>query len=124
MSSIKFSMILMGCVETCSCNGNHGIDIGKWRTVSVDSQRVCYSFDKSDVLSDYHIGLNESGKDTVLTDSGYYHVHLSYPHTCININLKPGNQYYTVYKLNGVKYRYEFIIDNTWNVLSLKQGLK
>lgn len=124
MCVIKFSMILMCCVAACSCNGNHGIDIGKWRTVSVDSQRVCYSFDKSDLLNDYHIGLNESGKDTVLIDSGYYPVHLSYPDTCININLKPGNQYYTVYKLNGVKYRYEFIIDNTWNVLSLKQGLK
>ena len=117
---MKRILVLPLCLVLSGCPSGDHFNIGQWRVVSVDHRRICFTVDKSDVLTRYHLGLNESGKETTILDSGYDPVSLAYPATCMNTELKTGSEYYVVYELNGIKYRYEFIIDNTWKVFGLK----
>lgn len=94
----------------------------QWRPLSVDNQRICYSLNKDDVLNYYDLTSSEGGAIHSLLNSGYEPLSLSYPHSCIDIKLKTGFVYVTLYILNGVKYRYDFFIDNSWNVVGLERG--
>jgi hypothetical protein len=105
---------LTGCPSGNQALYNH------WGWVAVDDERVCYSIDRNKRLSSYYLESNEGNKPNIILSSGYPPVALSYPDTCFNIKLKSGYQYEALYILDGIRYRYDFFIDNNWNVIQTK----
>lgn len=98
----------------CPGKGN----IVEKRGISVDHAHVCYSIDMNDVLTTYYLSSNEGGEKEIMASDSRKPVSLSYPDTCFNIALKKGYQYGAYYTLNNKPYRYDFFIDNNWNVVS------
>lgn len=90
-----------------------------WRPVFIYQNSVCFSINKNNILSSYSLEYIKDRKSILLLNSRE-DVHISYPETCFNINLKPGYRYGTLYILDKIKYRYEFIIDNNGNIINLK----
>ncbi|MRS88626.1 hypothetical protein GJV04_01040 [Enterobacteriaceae bacterium RIT714] len=111
--AVSLCLFLTGCPS-----GNRAIyDHQGW--ISVNSERICYSINKSEVLSSYYLESNEGNKQNIILSSGYQSVALSYPNSCFNITLKSGYQYEALYILDGVNYHYYFFIDNNWNIKNL-----
>ena len=96
---------------------------GMWRDITVLKETVCFSINKKDKLEYYYLSSNKDNKVTDILTNSDEHLTLSYPKTCLKANLEKGLQYYSKYTLNGVNYRYNFYIDNNWNVISLKGEL-
>lgn len=117
MLAIPLALLLTGCPG----EGDR-LAYGNWKWIMVDSRRVCFSIDKKEVVSSYYIESNEGNKNMIVLGSDRRGVKLSYPDTCFNIKLKPGYIYEALYILNGVKYRYEFFIDNNGNVTGLDRA--
>ena len=116
MLVIPLALMLTGCPGE-----GDPLVYGNWKWIYVDRGRVCFSIDKKEVVSSYYIESNEGNKNMIILGSDRRDVvSLSYPDTCFNIKLKTGYQYGALYVLDGIKYRYEFFIDNNWNVVSLK----
>jgi hypothetical protein len=110
----RFPILLPLLVALAGCGA--GDRAAPWRLILVNKDRVCFSVDKSDVLSRYHISSVQDGAyKTFATNE---HVILSYPNSCLNLSLTPGYTYGVSYTLNNKNYRYVFFIDNDWNVQS------
>lgn len=115
---LPFIFTISGCP-----GGADRLAFGEWRWVSVDSERVCFSVDKKDVLNYYSISSNKDNKINFTSDSGYKKIYVSYPDTCINVKLEKGYQYYSNFTLNDKNFRYNFFIDNNWNIVSLQGSM-
>lgn len=87
-----------------------------WRSIQVGKDHVCFSVNKSDVLSRYSISSVQDGAYKELATNEY--VALSYPDSCLYLSLTPGYLYGVSYTLNHKNYRYVFFIDNDWNIQS------
>jgi len=112
----RLLLIVPVVVMLSGCPGRGNMVEIRW--VSVDSERVCFSVDKNDVLTTYYLSSNEDGEKEIMASDSREPVSLSYPNTCFNIALKKGYQYGVYYTLNNKPYRYDFFIDNNWNVVS------
>ncbi|WMY72636.1 hypothetical protein RHD99_14235 [Buttiauxella selenatireducens] len=116
-------LLLPVCIFLMGCqSGADKLVYREWKWISVDLERVCFSVNKNDILDYYYLSSNKNNQVNELLVTGSKSLHLSYPDTCINIKLEKGYQYYSKYTLNGINYRYNFFIDNNWNVISLEGG--
>jgi hypothetical protein len=115
----KFVALLALIFLLTACPGEN-LGIGSWRNISVDHRRICFSVDKADVLSRYVLSSTQGGDYKELATAEF--AHLSYPDTCINVQLKPGYTYQASYTMNNSNYRYSFFIDNDWNIIRLAKG--
>ncbi|EHS7647100.1 hypothetical protein KWH26_003710 [Salmonella enterica] len=109
-------LIIPAVVMLSGCPGKG--NIVEKRGISVDSERVCFSVDKHDVLTTYYLSSNEGGEKEIMASDTRKPISLSYPATCFNIALKKGFQYGAYYTLNNKPFRYDFFIDNNGNVVS------
>ena len=97
-----------------------GDRVPPWRSFPIIDDLLCFSVNKSDVLSRYGI-YSEQGRDyKILAERS--RVTLSYPESCLKVPLTPGYIYATSYTLNGENYRYNFFIDKNGKILSTKAG--
>ncbi|EPB1919766.1 hypothetical protein HV284_24795 (plasmid) [Escherichia marmotae] len=107
--SLLLPLFLMGCGAG---DRLQFYDIG---SAFIENGKLCIGTkERTDVLSYYMIerfgeGLG-SKHDGVLVSSGYESVSITYPDTCVNVNLISGDNihYHIAYILNGRKYRYDF----------------
>ncbi|MCF6687283.1 putative T6SS immunity periplasmic lipoprotein [Raoultella terrigena] len=117
LRAVVICFFLTGCLSGNRTAYDH------WRWLNVDRERICYSINKKELLTSYYLESNERNKPNIILSSGRSSVNLSYPDTCINIKLKSGYQYEALFVLDDIHYRYDFFIDNNWNVVDLKGGL-
>lgn len=103
-------MLLTGCPNS----KYEGAQIGESKWIYIDDGVVCFSIDKEDILTRYDLWSNENKEKRLVVDDG---VNLSYPDTCIKVELKEGYQYSASYALNGKPYHYSFFIDNNHNIV-------
>lgn len=110
---ISLCPLLSGCV-------GESVGVGEWRSLYIHGNRVCFTVDKSDVLTRYALTSTQGGeyKELAVTD----HTALSYPDTCINIELTPGYIYQASYTMNGSNFQYSFFIDNDGKLTELGSG--
>ena len=110
MTLIPIIVLLSGCP------GKDGLKMGEIRSIYVDGDRVCFTVNKQDVVTRYLLATN--GQDyKVLTSADA--VRLSYPDSCVTVNLEQGVMYGASYALNGKNYTYTFIIDKENTVIDL-----
>ncbi len=109
---VPVSLILAGC--------GAGDRAAPWRSFPIVNDSLCFSVNKSEVLSRYGV-YSQQGED-YKTLAETTRVALSYPETCIKASLTPGYIYATSYTLNGKNYRYNFFIDNNGKILSTQTG--
>nr|WP_159465855.1 putative T6SS immunity periplasmic lipoprotein [Scandinavium goeteborgense] len=114
----RFMLIPLIAILT-GCPGEN-VGVGSWRSYNIFDNTICFTVDKSDVLSRYNVSSMQG--DTYKTLAVAERVALSYPDTCIKVSLSPGYVYASSYSLNGEKYRYNFFIDNNGQVLSTRAG--
>lgn len=114
---VAFALVLTTLV---GCGA--GDRVPDWRSYSIINNTLCFSVDKSDVLSRYVISSTQeiNGKALASEDR----VSLSWPDTCVKVPLTNGYIYQTAYTLNGVPYRYNFFIDNNGRIVSTRAGEK
>lgn len=118
MNKLLLVISLCSLLTGCPGGGREGKEIGEFKPFYVDKGRICFSLDKSDVLSRYSLYSNYDGEKRLAVYEG---LKFSYPDTCINVILDTGYRYSSSYKLNGVNYHYEFFIDNNWNIKGLRR---
>lgn len=111
----RLMLVILTVVILSGCPGRG--NIVEKRGISVDTERVCFSLDKNDVLTTYYLSSNEDGEKEIIASDSRKPISLSYPNTCFNITLKKGYQYGAYYTLNNKPYRYDFFIDNNWNIV-------
>jgi hypothetical protein len=117
-------ILLPLCILLTGCpSGADRLAYGRWGWLSVDRERVCYSVNKNDILDYYYLSSNKNNQVKELLVAEYKPLNLSLPDACIKIKLEKGYQYYSKYTLNGINYRYNFFIDNNWNIMSLEGAL-
>ncbi|WP_370527967.1 putative T6SS immunity periplasmic lipoprotein [Atlantibacter sp. RC6] len=109
---IPVLLVLTGC--------GAGDRLPAWRSFPILNDLLCFSVNKSDVLSRYGV-YSEQGSD-YKTLAEKSRVTLSYPESCVKLPLTPGYIYATSYTLNGENYRYNFFIDKNGQVLSTQAG--
>lgn len=116
---MKKLITLLACFILTGCpSGNRAVyDNDGW--ISINGNRVCYSGDKKEVLTSYYLESYEGNKPNIVLSSGYPPVNLSYPNTCFNVYVKSGVRYTALYILDGLKYRYSFILDTDGNAIKL-----
>lgn len=114
------AMIILACYLLTGCPSGNKFPYDKQGWIRVSKDRICYSINKNEVLSNYYLESNEDNTPHILLSSGRNATSLTYPDTCFSIKLKSGYQYEALYILDRNKYRYRFFIDNNWNVISLK----
>jgi hypothetical protein len=120
MSRIATSSTICFLLTGCP-GGADRMPYDNYGWISVNKEKVCFSLDKKEILSSYHLSSNENGKPVTLLDSGRDEGHnLSYPNTCFQVDIKQGQQYTALYIINNIKYQYRFIVDNNWTVINLK----
>lgn len=81
---------------------------------------LCFSVNKSDVLTRYGVYSQQGDKYRTLAETSS--VSLSYPDSCVKVALSPGYIYATSYTLNGENYRYHFFIDNNGQIVNTTAG--
>ncbi|MFH7826318.1 putative T6SS immunity periplasmic lipoprotein [Kluyvera chengduensis] len=97
-----------------------GDSVPPWRSFPIINNSLCFSVNKSDVLSRYGVYSEQGNEYKTLAENS--HVALSYPETCLKIPITPGYIYAASYTLNGTNYRYNFFIDRNGQILSTKEG--
>ncbi len=120
--SLLLPLFLMGCGAG---DRLQFYDIG---SAFIENGKLCIGTkERSDVLSYYMIerfgeGLG-SKYDGVLVSSGYESVSITYPDTCVNVNLisEDNIHYHIAYILNGRKYRYDFDYLSNGSILPLNK---
>lgn len=117
MKKLIILLPLCGLLTGCPGRGREGEEIGIPKQIYIDRGIVCFSIDKKDILTRYDFYSNEGGENRLAVTQG---VELSYPDTCIKIDLKTGYQYSAFYSLNSKSYFYQFFIDNNWNILATR----
>ncbi|SMG25563.1 putative T6SS immunity periplasmic lipoprotein [Cedecea sp. NFIX57] len=110
-----FKLTLL-CTALSGCVGEN-LGVGEWKSIYIDGPQICFTVDKSDVLTRYVLSSTQGGEYKVLAVTD--HDSLSYPDTCINIELTPGYIYQASYTMNKVNYRYSFFIDNDRHITEL-----
>ncbi|NIF31163.1 hypothetical protein F3J29_03270 [Enterobacter sp. Cy-643] len=105
--------LLTGCV-------GENLGVGEWRSYDIINGNLCFTVDKSDVLSRYSISSLQGDDFKDLATADYEH--LIYPDTCIKVPLTRGYIYQTSYTLNNKVYRYGFFIDNNGLFIELGCG--
>lgn len=91
-----------------------------WRSFPIMNNLLCFSVNKSDVLSRYGVYSEQGSVYKILAERS--RVTLSYPESCLKVPLTPGYIYATSYTLNGENYRYNFFIDKNGKILSTTTG--
>lgn len=107
-----FVILLAGCVG----KNNEGPQYAKMGSVYIDTNRVCFSVNKKQVLSNYEF--SAIGKMPKVLLSGRS-THLSYPESCFVISLERGVIYRANYTLDKENYYDTFIIDSSGHVIYL-----
>ncbi|WP_336707524.1 MULTISPECIES: putative T6SS immunity periplasmic lipoprotein [unclassified Cedecea] len=113
-----FKLIFL-CTALSGCVGE-GLGVGDWKSLYIDGNHICFTVDKSDVLTRYVLSSTQGGEYKVLAVTDLDN--LSYPNTCINIELTPGYIYQASYTMNKANYRYSFFIDNDRQIIELGCG--
>ncbi|AIR62922.1 hypothetical protein F3J34_23395 [Klebsiella sp. Ap-873] len=114
-----FAAFIPVCILLVGCVGEN-IGVGEWRSYDIINGNLCFTVDKSDVLSRYSISSIQDGYDKDLATVEFKH--LIYPDTCIKVPLTRGYIYQTSYTLNNKVYRYGFFIDNNGLFIELGGG--
>lgn len=114
MRKITLLLPLITVLTGCPNSRYEGAQIGKSKAVFIENDVVCFSVDKKDVLTRYNLWSNEDDEKRLIVAEG---VKLSYPNTCIKVELKKGYQYSANFSLNGKPYHYSFFIDNNGNIV-------
>jgi len=105
-------MLLAGCIG----KDNKGTQYAKMRSVYIDRDRVCFSVNKKEVLSNYEF--SAIGKTHKVLISGRS-THLSYPGSCFTVPLERGVIYRANYMLDKKNYYDAFIMDSSGYVIYL-----
>lgn len=109
---LTLAVLLSGCIGTDK-DGSH---YAKTRSIYVDRNRICFSINKSVVLTDYFLStLGKEAKELLRGRS----THLSYPESCFIVPLERGVVYRVNYTLDNKNYYYSFIIKKDGRKLSL-----
>ncbi len=115
----KLIALLPLCLLLAGCPGGHreGKELGEWKPISINANRVCFSVNSKDVLNRYALTFHENGYQQLLLGD---FVHLSYPDTCFNVELKSNGAYAASYTLNNKVYYYTFTIGNNGSVVPVE----
>jgi len=105
-------VLLTGCIAKY----NKGPQYAKMGSVYIDTNRLCFSVNKKQVLSNYE--LSAIGKVHKVLLSGRL-TYLSYPESCFMVPLERGVIYRANYMLNKKSYYDTFIIDSSGKVIYL-----
>lgn len=107
---ISLCAVLSGCV-------GENLGAGEWRSIYIDGPRVCFTVNKNDVLTRYVLSSTQDDgyKELAVADNKT----LTYPDTCLNVDMKRGYVYQASYTLNKINYQYSFFIDNTGQLTEL-----
>lgn len=109
---ITLVILLAGCVG----KNNTGPQYAKMGSIYIDTNRVCFSVNKKQVLSNYEF--SAIGKMHKVLLSGRS-THLSYPESCFMVPLERGVIYRANYTLDKENYYDTFIIDSSGHVIYL-----
>ena len=115
MKMIFILLPLTTLLTGCPNSKYEGAQIGESKQIYIGGGVVCFSIDKKDVLTRYDLWSNENNEKRIMVDEG---VSLSYPDTCMKVELKDGYQYSASYSLSGKPYHYSFFIDNNQNIVN------
>ena len=118
MKNLFVLIFLCTLLTGCPGGNREGKEIGDYKPFYVTRGNICFSVNKNDVLSRYTLYSNQGGEKRLVVND---RVKLSYPDTCINVDLNMGYQYSSSYNLNGINYHYDFFIDNNGSVTGLNQ---
>ncbi|TDN60451.1 putative T6SS immunity periplasmic lipoprotein [Scandinavium goeteborgense] len=80
------------------------------RGVFIHDDVICFSVNKSDTLNYYRVESAESGQYKIIKSGE--NLNLTYPNSCIKLNLKTGYRYIFTYILNGNKHSHLHFTDN------------
>jgi hypothetical protein len=111
----KLMIILPFVAMLTGCPGEN-VGVGSTRAIQIDGSRVCFSVNKTDVLSRYVISSTQNGEYKEFAKAEFKN--LSYPASCINADLPAGYSYGVSYTLNNENYRYTFFKDKDGNILN------
>ncbi|WP_312132393.1 hypothetical protein [Leclercia sp.] len=108
--------ILIVFMTGCVSKDNKAPRYGKMESVFIDGDRVCFTINNKQVLSNYEF--TAVGRKLKILLSGRS-THLSYPESCFMAPLEKGVIYRAIYTLDNEDYYDIFIKDNNGRVIYL-----
>ncbi len=108
--------ILIVFMTGCVSKDNKAPRYGKMGSIFIDGDRVCFSINNKQVLSNYEF--TAVGRELKILLSGRS-THLSYPESCFMAPLEKGVIYRAIYTLDNEDYYDIFIKDNNGRVIYL-----